>query len=67
MYSRSAKGGEKGDPNRNPWLAKMGLALSIGFYIGNIWAEFWEYMKLVSCENCVGFIEFILVYKSLYK
>jgi hypothetical protein len=23
MYSRSAKGGEKGDPNRNPWLAKM--------------------------------------------
>jgi hypothetical protein len=21
---RSAKGGEKGDPNRNPWLAKMG-------------------------------------------
>jgi hypothetical protein len=25
MYSRSAKGGKKGDPNRNPWLAKMGL------------------------------------------
>ena len=24
MYSRSAKGGEKGDPNHNPWLAKMG-------------------------------------------
>ena len=23
MYSRSTKGGEKGDPNRNPWLAKM--------------------------------------------
>ena len=23
MYSRSAKGGEKADPNRNPWLAKM--------------------------------------------
>ena len=23
MYSRSAKGGEKGDPNRNSWLAKM--------------------------------------------
>ena len=23
MYSRSPKGGEKGDPNRNPWLAKM--------------------------------------------
>jgi hypothetical protein len=22
MYSRSANGGEKGDPNRNPWLAK---------------------------------------------
>jgi hypothetical protein len=27
MYSRSAKGGEKGDPNRNPWLAKMGDAV----------------------------------------
>ena len=25
MYSRSAKGGEKGDQNRNPWLAKMRL------------------------------------------
>jgi hypothetical protein len=25
MYSRSAKDGEKGDPNRNPWLAKMGV------------------------------------------
>ena len=25
MYSRSAKGGQKGDPNRNPWLAKMGV------------------------------------------
>ena len=23
MYSRPAKGGEKGDPNRTPWLAKM--------------------------------------------
>jgi len=23
MCSRSAKGGEKGDPNRSPWLAKM--------------------------------------------
>ena len=33
MYSRSAKGGGKGDPNRNPWLAKMvneGLTLLIG-------------------------------------
>ena len=27
MYSRSAKGGEKGDPNRNPWLAKMMFVL----------------------------------------
>ena len=25
MYSRSAKGGKKGDPNRNPWLAKMDI------------------------------------------
>jgi hypothetical protein len=27
MYSRSAKGGEKGDPNRNPWLAKMWFSM----------------------------------------
>jgi hypothetical protein len=27
MYSRSAKGVEKGDPNRNPWLAKMVIEL----------------------------------------
>ena len=32
MYSRSAKGGEKGDPNRNPWLAKMGL-LYLFYYL----------------------------------
>jgi hypothetical protein len=25
MYSRSAKGGEKGNPNRNSWLTKMGF------------------------------------------
>jgi hypothetical protein len=24
MYSRSAKGGEKGDPNRNPWPSEDG-------------------------------------------
>ena len=29
MYSRSAKGGEKGDPNRNPWLAKMHFTLTM--------------------------------------
>jgi hypothetical protein len=29
MYSRSAKGGEKGDPNRNPWLAKMVLQVLV--------------------------------------
>ena len=33
MYSRSAKGGEKGDPNRNPWLAKM----------PQIWLELYPY------------------------
>jgi hypothetical protein len=27
MYSRSARGGEKGDPKRNPWLAKMPFRL----------------------------------------
>jgi hypothetical protein len=28
-YSRSAKGGEKGDLNRNPWLAKMLIHLQV--------------------------------------
>jgi hypothetical protein len=35
MYSRSAKGGEKGDPNRNPWLAKMPLTRPGQIYILN--------------------------------
>jgi hypothetical protein len=30
MYSRSAKGGEKGDPNCNPWLAKMFIKVQHG-------------------------------------
>ena len=29
MYSRSAKGGEKGDMNRNPWLAKMSIKMKV--------------------------------------
>jgi hypothetical protein len=41
MYSRSTKGREKGDPNRNPWLAKKictrrildPTKLSVGFRI----------------------------------
>jgi hypothetical protein len=33
MYSRSAKGGEKGDPNRNPWLAKMVHILTKSFLL----------------------------------
>jgi hypothetical protein len=32
MYSRSAKGGEKGDPNRNPWLAKMTIHMMMPIY-----------------------------------
>jgi len=36
MYSRSAKGGEKGGPNRNPWLAKMPSVIhSIWFFYSN--------------------------------
>ena len=31
MYSRSAKGGKKGDPNRNPWLAKMDMYMHMYF------------------------------------
>ena len=53
MYSRSAKGGEKGDPNRNPWLAKMigymharvGYAMFSGvFSISNAF-----YINQISC------------------
>jgi hypothetical protein len=47
--------------------SKLNKLVEHRFCIGNIDAEFWEYIKLVSCENCVGFVEFILVYKSLYK
>ena len=37
MYSRSAKGGEKGDPNRNPWLAKMcGTQLQTFLLVSNM-------------------------------
>jgi hypothetical protein len=32
IYSRSAKGGEKGDPNRNPWLAKMFIHMTIEIF-----------------------------------
>jgi hypothetical protein len=35
MYSRSAKGGEKGNPNRNPWLAKMALHMITRYLIGH--------------------------------
>jgi hypothetical protein len=35
MYSRSAKGGEKGDPNRNPWLAKMLIYKLVNICPGN--------------------------------
>ena len=40
MYSRSAKGGEKGDPNRNPWLAKMPF-LQILLFISHQWNVIW--------------------------
>jgi hypothetical protein len=36
MYSRSAKGGDKGDPNRNPWLAKMDYTMTINYQDINI-------------------------------
>jgi hypothetical protein len=37
LYSRSAKGGEKGDTNRNPWLAKMGQILLSVSTEGSTW------------------------------
>ena len=36
MYSRSAKGGDKGHPNRNPWLAKMDYTMTINYQDINI-------------------------------
>jgi hypothetical protein len=36
MYSRSAKGGEKGDPNRNPWLAKMAFLVKTQNLVGQV-------------------------------
>ena len=45
MYSRSAKGGEKGDPNRNPWLAKMYLTVR----------------KIININNAVDKIECVYV------
>jgi hypothetical protein len=36
IYSRSAKGGEKGDPNRNPWLAKMAFLVKTQNLVGQV-------------------------------
>jgi hypothetical protein len=44
MYSRSAKGGEKENPNRNPWLAKM-LEDILHFIITESMVLFIEYEK----------------------
>jgi hypothetical protein len=45
MYSRSTKGVEKGDPNLNPWLAKMGLT---GPTISCISVSGWSASKFMS-------------------
>jgi hypothetical protein len=50
MYSRSAKGGEKGDPNRNPWLAKMGLQVLFHIVMA----------KFPIPENCSAYVPMIL-------
>jgi hypothetical protein len=39
MYSRSAKGGEKGGPNHNPWLAKMISVLLLEIQQDELWAN----------------------------
>ena len=46
MYSRSAKGGEKGDPNRNPWLAKMAEHKLVQNTIGTL---IFFYLSLFVC------------------
>jgi hypothetical protein len=46
MYSRSAKGGEKGDPNRNPWLAKMVVVISANFWKSK---EFYAWRHFNDC------------------
>ena len=50
MYSRSAKGGEKEDPNRNPWLAKMGLQVLFHIVMA----------KFPIPENCSAYVLMIL-------
>jgi hypothetical protein len=54
MYSRSAKGGEKGDPNCNPWLAKMGEAIRVTF--DRILRNFWLRMRALFQGNHFGAI-----------
>jgi len=44
MYSRSAKGGEEEDPNRNPWLAKMMVPMHIHIFLCMFWSFF---MKMI--------------------
>jgi hypothetical protein len=44
MYPRSAKGGEKGDPNRNPWLAKMLYLVHVKV------SKLWQTGKMFSLE-----------------
>ena len=56
MYSRSAKGGEKGDPNRNPWLAKMRINIIITIVFSFSFCCIHVYMLVdhyVDCYNCI--------------
>jgi hypothetical protein len=46
MYSRSAKGGEKWDPNRNPWLAKM----ICNMHIHKMWTANFVCKRQSSCN-----------------
>jgi hypothetical protein len=60
MYSRSTKGGEKGDPNHNPWLAKM-------IHTGTWLSKLFEYFIFKFCrESSMCRIEDNLLY-AVYK
>jgi hypothetical protein len=60
MYSRSAKGGEKGDQNRNPWLAKMPkYGNDKGFWTRKCayisWLTFtWYLTQSIHAKICIG-------------
>jgi hypothetical protein len=74
IYSRSAKGGEKGGPNRNPWLAKMHRVMLTkktqnyryqnycpGWQYSNlfIWPSMWARLEHAHCLETINNMWFL--------